>query len=78
MAVDKKHGTFAIRNEVGTDEPIFIIRGKDACSVRAILAYARIANDAGATPEFGAECNIRAIEFQTWQNQHRDEIRIPD
>lgn len=60
------------------DEPIFIIRAKDKVAVDAIQTYGVLAFAVGASQEFVDGVNTCAAQFQVWQNEHTDIVKVPD
>lgn len=82
MAYDTKYGKVTVENEPGNpfgdDEPVFIIRGRDRSAVDAIRAYGSSASFEGASSEFVDTVRQRALEFQAWQDDHDELLKVPD
>ena len=60
------------------NEPVFIIRGKDAVAPAAIRAYAKESALRGASPEHVAECQQVAEEIEAWQANNPALVKVPD
>lgn len=79
MGYDRKFGRVTTEHgDIPEDEPVFVIRGKDAAAPMAISHYADAAVMVGASDEFVDEVR-RAVETVcAWQADHLDRIRAPD
>lgn len=82
MAQDSKYGQVTFEKTPGNpfreDEPVFVIRGRDATAVAAIRLYAYHASENGADPEFVDACYQRAYEFEVWQGDNDKLVKAPD
>jgi hypothetical protein len=79
MAQDLKYGKVTLeRGDIGEDEPVFVLRGRDLMTVPVLIDYRDDCAE-GGSPPFHLEMidrNIRLIT--TWQEQHPDQVRQPD
>lgn len=88
MAYDRKYGQITAEHgdvahgEAGvplnsSDEPVFVIRAQDISAVVAIKAYFVEAAIHGAT--FDYDTMVSTVEeFQQWQADHPELVKIPD
>ena len=87
--LDRKYGraSFTTPNNIGEDEPVFIIRAKDSISVPALRSYANlyagtVALQKSEGDEYRSQLDFaqsieNAIEdFEDWQS--KNETKIPD
>lgn len=63
MAVSGKYGTLHVPN-VGDDEPVFILRGKDKLAVAAMQMYQALARSHASPVAEGMEDEIQ--RFEAW------------
>jgi hypothetical protein len=55
---------------VGDDEPVFIVRGKDAAAAETIEMWGRLALAHGAHPALAAQAGRWAERVREWQRVH--------
>lgn len=60
-------GTLA---KVAEDEPLFVLRAKDAAAVHAIQCWIEAAQDLGAPPKKLAEAEGLIAKMKAWQEEH--------
>lgn len=60
------------------DEPLFVLRGKDAAAYVGIGAYIDEAERIGASPEFLRRLAHSGGQFLAWQMLHKDRTKTPD
>ncbi len=58
------------------DEPVFIIRGQDRSGPAVVMAWAKLAEDLGASMEIVEAARRQAREMMAWQADHGS--KIPD
>jgi hypothetical protein len=63
-------------NPLGEDEPVFLIRGRDAVAIVGILAYGHAAEAAGVDLATGLS-NVIA-RFEEWQQANPELVKLPD
>ena len=65
-------------NKTQSDEPVFVIRGKDLLAGKAVRAWINSAEVAGVNPVKieSAREHLQAIE--TFQDEHPERCKIPD
>lgn len=68
MAVDAKYGSLEIPR-IGDDEPIFIIRARDALAVGVLDEYIYFADEAGLT-EVTDGVQLAKDQFESWQKKN--------
>lgn len=84
MAKDNKYGEVTVQDDSlmnplnGTDEPVFVVRARDTCALGTLEAYAEEASARGASEEFVESLTSVHDRFSAWQEEHRDEVAIPD
>ena len=85
MGRDRKYGIITTTRGgssegrgIPDDEPVFLIRGKDAAAVMAIRDYARQAGYVGASDAFVENVEDIAVEIEMWQNANQDRVKVPD
>lgn len=79
MGFDRKFGVVTTeRGAVPRDEPVFVIRGKDAAAPLALMAYADAADRVGADPALGAGVRDHAKRIAEWQRENRELVAVPD
>jgi hypothetical protein len=79
MATEQKYGRATVeRGTIGGDEPVFIIRAKDALACPAISAYWQLCevNHADAAHLDGVGAAYTAVA--DWQEAHPDLVKRPD
>ena len=60
------------------DIPAFVIAGTDACAIEAIKAYADVAIEKGCSSEFINDMVLVIREFEHFQTDEAEKVRIPD
>ena len=82
MAFDQKYGRVTVEiepgNPLGENEPVFILRGRDALAGEAIQKYADICSSAGAAPEHIASVRRVGHNLERWQDENPDLVKEPD
>lgn len=86
MAIDRKYGrvNFATENNIGPDEPVFVIRAQDEVSVNALWEYLNCYVKAigpeeqktDASRKFAESVELAVRDFEKWQD--KNETKIPD
>ena len=71
-----------------TDEPLFLLRGQDKAATEAIgnvietpessRSYLQACRAVGAHNDHLAAVNSASAEFETWQQQNPDRVKVPD
>lgn len=62
------------RQQIPDDEPIFILRAKDAVAITALLAYEHACTNA----EHRQAVTHRIYDFKRFQRAHPEEVKEPD
>lgn len=84
MAHSSKYGNVTVQDDSlmnplnDTDEPVFILRARDTASLSVLTAYIEDVDTRGAGDDFVEEVQKVYDTFQKWQDEHRDEIKLPD
>lgn len=79
MGNDLKFGRITTeRGDIPADEPLFLIRGKDASAPAAIERYAEEAQAVGAAADLVETCRERAEQIRAWQLAHPERVKVPD
>lgn len=63
-------------NKIPEDEPVFLIRGQDIVGPMVVQVWARLAKNAGATPDIIEAAQRQSQAMQEWQEAHGS--KIPD
>jgi hypothetical protein len=58
--------------------PIFVLIAKDVCAVAALNEYFNTCDQDGCSQEHLIGIRQRIEEFETWQIEHPDQVKIPD
>lgn len=77
MATDRKYGKIEIPG-IPEDEPVFIIRAKDKISLEVIEAYSFHAALESCPEEFVKSIDAVGLEFEQWQAEHEELVKLPD
>lgn len=77
MALDAKYGKIDIPG-VPDDEPVFVIRGRDAIGPRSVESYAVRASGAGCDREFIDGVNAVAASMKKYQDDNPELVKRPD
>lgn len=59
-------------------EPCFVIRAKDALSLKALDAYLVEANNSACPKAFIEDVETIREEFHQWQTENLDKVKNPD
>ena len=82
MAHDAKYGRVTVEHEpgnpLGDDEPVFLLRARDATAVSVLYAYAAICAKANSPTEHVDAVEDLAETFREWQTNHIDLVKTPD
>lgn len=62
--------------KIGGDEPVFLVRAKDMCAPGTVIAWAYLAEAAGADPDIIKAAHEQAVVMRLWQEKHGK--KIPD
>lgn len=62
--------------KIPQDEPVFLIRGQDACAIAAIRSYIEAAKLVGAGPDLIDACRAQIGRIKAWQKVARR--KVPD
>lgn len=65
-----------VLSRVAEDEPVFVLRAKDALAVGAIEVWISLAEEAAVSPSKIAEADELCGLMEEWQ--HRNGSKIPD
>lgn len=60
------------------DEPVFVLRAKDAVSIGLIEQWIRVVEAARGPTEKTREARKVVVEFERWQYTNREIVRMPD
>lgn len=77
MAVSEKYGQIDILG-IPDDEPVFIIRAKDALAVPATQDYLHRAVKSNCNEEFVTRTGQSIELIAEWQNANQDRVKVPD
>lgn len=77
MAHDTKYGDVEIPG-IPEDEPVFILRAKDAAALIVLEDYYEAAEEVGASTEFLKSILDVEATFGDWQNDNADKVKVPD
>jgi len=58
--------------------PIFVLTAKDKLSLETILGYHYQCREAGCSEEHIKNAMLRANEFEDWQGENKDKVKLPD
>jgi len=58
--------------------PIFVLIAKDKVSLDTILYYEDKCRDAGCNAKHINDIVFRAYEFEDWQEENKDKVKLPD
>ena len=58
--------------------PIFVLTAKDVLSIYALKEYEAICESADCKPEFIHAIVDRIKEFDKWQKENADKVKLPD
>jgi hypothetical protein len=61
---------------IPADEPVFLLRAKDVTAPRVVRTWARLAAEAGASPEMVKAAYEHADLMTEWQEEHG--FKVPD
>lgn len=65
-------------NKAADDEPIFVLRGQDACAIRTMEAWITEAERLGADAAKVRGVAEQAGAMLAWQVQHPERVKVPD
>lgn len=78
MAISEKDQSI-IDAVADTDEPIFVLRGKDILAASIIAQYhTQFQKHGPDNSAFLTQVSNRLKEFQDWQNANTNRVRYPD
>jgi hypothetical protein len=79
MGRDRKYGDVSTTEGfIPSDEPVFMLRARDICSVETIAYYLAQCVEAGS-PRQHLDLVLDAVdEFRSWQEAHEDDLKVPD
>lgn len=83
MGYDMKYGEVTVENEPGNrlngeDEPVFLIRARDRASVATLIDYRNNASQEGAVSEMLEAVDTTIEQFEQWQTENHESVKIPD
>jgi hypothetical protein len=80
MGRDRKYGEVTTTEGayIPSDEPVFMLRARDVCSVGTIARYLVLSVESGADREHLDMVLDSLDEFKAWQNLHEDDMKVPD
>lgn len=58
--------------------PVFVLCGTDACAIESLRAYYRIAEEKGCTPEFLNDLHLLIVDFERFQSEEAEKVKLPD
>lgn len=61
-----------------TGEPIFVFRAKDRFAPKVLQFYMAMALDEGCSMDFAESMSERIVDFEVWQDDNEDKVKIPD
>ena len=64
--------------KIGEDEPVFLIRAKDMCSVATLNFWASYAESQGANSDIVETAKRQSLAMIEWQGKNLDKIGVPD
>lgn len=77
MSIEGKYGTVITEfGSIGQDEPVFLLRARDALAVKTISDYWIRAIDAGCSQGFQDSLSGVMETFLAWQEEN--ETKVPD
>lgn len=80
MSVHDVHHYEQIKRLLGipSEEPIFILRGKDSAALGTLHDYKGNAEGVGASPAFQVDLNTSITEFVKFRSEYPDRMKTPD
>jgi len=64
--------------KIGEDEPVFLLRATDNVAGHAVLAWAGLADAAGASKDIVKAALQHATRISEWQDANPDKVHVPD
>lgn len=58
--------------------PVFVLCGNDSCAIESLKEYYRIAKEKGCTPEFLDDLQLLIADFEHFQEEEAEKIKLPD
>ncbi len=58
--------------------PVFVLCGSDACAIESLKEYYRIARDKGCSQEFLDDLQLLINDFELFQNEEPEKVKLPD
>lgn len=58
--------------------PVFVLCGSDACAVESLREYYDIARRKGCSTEFLEDLNLLIRDFELFQQQEPEKVKLPD
>ena len=79
MATSSKYGQVTLeQGGVPDDEPVFVVRAKDATAVELLSYYWLLCQQYGASQAQLDAIRAESQRLMAWQRAHRDEVKVPD
>jgi hypothetical protein len=79
MGYDRKYGDVSTtEGYIPSDEPVFMLRARDVCSVGTIAHYLALSIEAGSSKEHLDLVLDSVDEFRLWRDAHVDDMKVPD
>lgn len=82
MAVDQKYPSVSVdtgdRTPIGDDEPVFVLRARDAMAIPVLDAYAQLCSAHGSPSEHLQSVLQTHNAFRDWQDAHPGDVKQPD
>lgn len=79
MAVDVKYGAVQVeRGRIGDDEVVVVFRAQDANLGTLLAVYKGLCDRAGSPTEHLENIDIARKAVARWQQDHIDQVKIPD
>lgn len=73
-----KDPNIILKKALDNEEPVFVLRAKDALSLCAISAYLHSAAIVIQDEEQFEELEIIYKEFRLWKSENQDKVKLPD
>lgn len=58
--------------------PVFVLCGNDSCAIESLKEYYRIAKEKGCSPEFLDDLHLLIVDFERFQLEESEKIKLPD
>ncbi len=71
-------GAAGIDAKIPDDEPVFLLRGQDQCTINGIVGWIKRAQALGVSDKMIEMARIHIAVIEDWQRQNPDKVKVPD